>query len=125
MQNVFIDDFDQVCLWLKFSQYVIFYSMQTHRRCEEDVTVCEWISKCEDRGQFHLYIERYKTFEWITLRFCQVTKPVLYKCYIVTKNIFCNSSYFLLYCIVYFIWFRIDTKTITNKKNIYIIIIMH
>ncbi len=68
------------------------------------LSVCEWISKCEDSGKFHLYIER--TFEWITLRFCQITKPVLFSSYIVTKNIFCNISYFLLY--VLFLLFGLE-----------------
>lgn len=54
----------------------------------------DWISKCEDSRKFYLCIERYKTLEWITLRLCQITKPVLFLvmhliCYILNKKVFC------------------------------------
>lgn len=58
---------------------------------------------CEDSGKCNLYIERYETLEWITLRLCQITKPVLISvmhpvCYIFKKRF---SVIAHLFCYIY------------------------
>lgn len=78
---------------------------------------------CEDSGKFHLYIERYETLEWITLRLCQITKPVLFSvmhpiCYILNKKVFCYSSSFLLYiCYLITLLLRKASGTIANVQT--------